>query len=77
MRDPRGILPYVTLVDMTPEMTLAEWINYGKAQGFCSDPVCDTHDGLPYTEEEISEFDAQGDPCVNVVRIYGTATSAV
>jgi hypothetical protein len=27
------------------EMTIEQWLDYGKAKGFCSEPVCDTHDG--------------------------------
>ena len=56
---------------MTRKMTLSEWLDYGKDLGYCSDPVCDTHQGLPYSDPELEEFEAGGDPCMTGVRIYG------
>lgn len=55
---------------MTPDMTYDQWILYGTTQGWCEIPVCDTHDGLKYTFEELEEFEASGDPCVAVLRLY-------
>jgi len=51
-------------------MDIYEWLDYGVAHGFCSDVVCSTHDGFPYTDEEEEEFDAGYDPCITAVRIW-------
>jgi hypothetical protein len=47
-----------------------DWLAYGVDHGFCSEVVCGTHDGLPYTDEESEEWDEGLDPCVHVVRMY-------
>jgi hypothetical protein len=48
----------------------AEWYAEGVAQGYCSELVCDTHDGLPMSGEEAEAWDA-GDPgCMFVVRLF-------
>jgi hypothetical protein len=47
-----------------------EWLEVGLRSGFISPPVCYTHDGLPMTEEEDTEFYEGGDPCVFVIRPY-------
>lgn len=52
-----------------PKLTLEEWLAYGIEHGFCSEVVCSTHDGIPYTPEEESEWEAGSDPCAFVVRI--------
>ena len=46
-----------------------KWFQKGLKNGWITDIVCDTHDGLPLTDEEYKEFDEGGDPCVPVVRI--------
>lgn len=52
-------------------MTQDQWLRYGIEHGFCSDIVCDTHDGMPSSgEEEDAEWEAGGDPCVSAVRIF-------
>ena len=38
----------------------------GLAQGWCSPPVCATHDGVPTTASE----DEEDEPCVHVLRLY-------
>lgn len=53
-----------TLVDVI------SWLNQGIEAGFCSPPVCSTHDGLPLTDEEDAEFEEGFDPCVQAVRIW-------
>lgn len=47
-----------------------EWLKYGIERGFCSDPVCHTHDGVPYTDDEDEEWNEGFDPCVPAVRLY-------
>jgi hypothetical protein len=51
-------------------MTFDEWIKYGYDEGFCSPPVCATHDGIPATASEDEEFDEGNDPCIHGVRLY-------
>jgi hypothetical protein len=46
------------------------WLDEGIEAGFCSQPVCNTHDGLPSTEEEDRDWEDGGDPCVPAVRLY-------
>ncbi len=55
--------------DDTYEEKLA-WIVYGQNMGWCSPPVCETHDGMPLTEAEDEEFIQGYDPCITVVRLY-------
>jgi len=52
------------------DLTFDEWISYGIEKGWCGPPVCYTHDGLPMSEQEYSEFDEGQDPCTHVVRMY-------
>ena len=47
-----------------------EWITYGIKKGWCGPPVCSTHDGLPMSEQEDTEFGEGQDPCVHIVRMY-------
>jgi hypothetical protein len=46
-----------------------EWIRVGIANGWCGPAVCYTHDGLPTTEAEDTEFE-ESDPCIHIVRLY-------
>lgn len=41
----------------------------GIEKGYCSEPVCNTHDGLPSTEEEDAQWEDGLDPCVPAVRL--------
>jgi hypothetical protein len=49
--------------------TFDDWLKYGYVKGWCGAPVCYTHDGLPTTEAEDAEFE-EGDPCIQIVRLY-------
>ena len=49
----------------------ARWLNKGIEAGFCSLPVCDTHDGLPLEEWEFAYLDEGVDLCATVVRLKG------
>jgi hypothetical protein len=51
-------------------MDIQEWIAYGVEKGFCSEIVCDIHNGVPMLETEMKEFDDGFDPCIFVVRVY-------
>ena len=47
-----------------------EWFGYGVEMGYCSEPVCTTHEGLPTTEEEDAEWEEGFDPCSVGVRLW-------
>ena len=44
-----------------------EWLDYGVANGFCSQQVCATHAGIPSVDDEDMLEDR--DFCVHVVRL--------
>lgn len=46
------------------------WLAYGVEHGYCSDWVCETHDGMPLTPAEEKEWDNGSDPCIVAVRIF-------
>lgn len=52
-------------------MTFEEWVRMGYIKGYCSSPICYTHDGIPLSEEEEQEFE-ESDPCIHIVRLYDT-----
>lgn len=47
-----------------------DWLNHGVYKGWVSLPVCDSHEGVPLSDEEAAEFDDGYDPCVFVLRIW-------
>ena len=49
---------------------IAEWVAEGIRQGWCSEPVCGTHDGTPLRPDEETAFDDGDDPCVAIVRLW-------
>lgn len=51
-------------------MDIAEWLQMGVVNGYCTEAVCETHDGVKMTEEEEQEFEDGGDPCIPVVRLW-------
>jgi hypothetical protein len=50
-------------------MDIGEWIDYGLEHGYCTPPVCNTHDSVPSTEAEDIEWEDGFDPCVHVMRV--------
>ena len=56
-------------------MNINEWLEYGYKQGFCGPAVCYSHDGLPSTEEEDTQWAEGEDPCMHIVRLYDELTS--
>lgn len=54
----------------TPDLTFDEWLAIGITSGFCSPPVCNTHDLLPVTSAEDELWDDGGDPCLPAVRLW-------
>lgn len=47
-----------------------EWLSAGIKAGYCSHPVCNTHQGPPMSAEEDKAWEDGCDPCVLIVRIY-------
>jgi len=50
-------------------VTFEEWLATGIAACYCSEPVCDTHDGVPMSIIEREQFEDGYDPCIAVVRL--------
>ncbi len=64
---------HMGMEDLTPEeQEFGIWLKNGIERGWISDPYCHTHDGgYEYMgEEEIEEWEAGGDPCELVVRVF-------
>lgn len=51
-------------------MNIQDWVELGVRNGWCSEVVCATHDGVPGTPEEDAEWEAGHDPCQPVVRLW-------
>lgn len=52
-------------------MTFDEWIALGINNGWCGAPICNTHDGLPMSDEEYEEMEETGEPpCIHILRLY-------
>jgi hypothetical protein len=47
-----------------------EWAQTGIDRKWISDIVCVTHEGLPNTEEETTEWEEGFDPCIPGVRVW-------
>ena len=47
------------------------WLDLGISKGWISDVVCDTHEGIPMSEEEAEEHLRDFELCIPAVRIYG------
>jgi len=47
-----------------------DWRDLGIANGWISEPFCDTHDVKFLTEEEEQAWENGEDPCMMVFRIY-------
>ena len=46
-----------------------KWLKQGYDNGWISNSFCQTHDGVPWDEEEEAEWEDGGDPCALCVRI--------
>lgn len=55
-------------------LSFQDWLQMGIDAGYCSTPVCNTHDGLPSTDEEDAEWEEGLDPCVPAVRLLVPVT---
>ena len=54
----------------TFSMDFYEWVEFGKDSGWCSDIVCDTHEGLPMTDQEMENWGLGEDDCIPAIRIW-------
>ena len=59
------------LVDWLEELDFQDWLAKGVKAGWVSDVVCETHDGLPMTDEEQNQWEEGFDPCLPAVRVWG------
>lgn len=57
-------------------MDFEKWANWGWERGWCSPPVCVTHDGLPTSDEEEEQIMEGDDICVHVIRLYEDGQTA-
>jgi hypothetical protein len=55
--------------DRNPRLGLDSWVEVGVEMGWVSSPYCETHDGSPLSEAEMTEFDEGGDPCIVALRL--------
>jgi hypothetical protein len=53
-------------------MNFDEWIKMGYDLGYCTPPVCATHDGVPSTATEDEQWDQGDEACIHVVRVHNT-----
>ena len=53
-------------------MNFDEWIKMGYDMGYCTPPVCATHDGIPSTATEDEQWDQGDEMCIHVVRVHNT-----
>lgn len=51
-------------------MDIHEWLEYGRAHDFCTELVCETHEGLPMTNAEAEEYLDTFDICFFAVRVW-------
>lgn len=51
-------------------MNFHDWLDIGVKNGWVSEPYCDTHDGGPFSEEEMSDFDEGIDSCRIAMRVW-------
>lgn len=51
-------------------MDFDTWLSIGREHGYCSLPVCETHDGSPISQAEQDLWDEGDDPCIHIIRLY-------
>lgn len=47
------------------------WLKQGQERGWCSEEVCDAHDGVPLEQWEEAFVEDGLDLCQTIVRLYG------
>lgn len=56
-------------------MTFDEWVKVGREAGWCSRPICFTHD-VGVSEEEEQMLEDGDDPCVWALRVVPDGSSS-
>ena len=51
-------------------MTFNEWLQIGINNRWCGPAICETHDGMPLTEDESEMMWGGQDPCIHIIRLY-------
>jgi hypothetical protein len=54
------------------KMSFDEWLAFGQSQKWCSGTICVTHEGVPMTDSEETEWEDGNDFCQHVLRLYET-----
>jgi hypothetical protein len=52
------------------EEEFRQWIQVGIDKKWCSEVVCEIHEGLPESEEELNAWDNGTDHCIWGVRVW-------
>lgn len=53
------------------ELDFDTWLAVGIEQGWCGAPICESHDGLPMSDEEWATTELDGEPpCIHILRLY-------
>lgn len=60
----------VSLLPHMVEMDQETWLRYGWEKGWCSPPVCYTHDGIPMSTDEDDDWINGEDVCLHIFRVY-------
>lgn len=49
----------------------ADWVQYGISKGWCTDSLCNTHDGTYgyMSDDERQQWDEGGDPCDLILKL--------
>lgn len=55
---------------LSSTIEFTDWLRIGIENGWCGPPVCYTHDGIPTTEEEDTQWVDGDDPCMHIIRMY-------
>ena len=59
------------MIEDMEQLDFDTWLAVGIEQGWCGAPVCETHDGLPMSDEEWAIADIEGEPpCIHIIRLY-------
>lgn len=59
------------MIDDMEQLDFDTWLAVGMEQGWVGPPVCETHDGLPMSDEEWAIADIDGEPpCIHILRLY-------
>lgn len=71
-----GALSFVNLIAVNLENKMDQWAWYrfGVDNKYCTEYFCDTHDGIPMSDQEIESWEEGNDDCYWVIRLIETET---